>query len=272
MLSRRTGEVLSIVGMLRRLSLAIALPLSAGLLLSGCGSNGLLAAGNDQTDRVARVVSDAIAWPRQESAMGYARAAAATTAGEDGRLTVVEVADLEADDLTDPFGELTFLVHLAGSTSGLVRTDPVTACYRAAFGFYGVVESPRRIRCPEDAAAVEIPAAPSSGPETVVPKGAERWLRARLRGLPTAPPVTQVEAELVATLPGDTRVPPPAVEAAVDGTDVGVSVRGDDECLLGLRTGGTVEVWRPSAVQLQPGELTCDPGTALAAQGQAAPH
>lgn len=220
MLRRGDGPVPSIVAMTRSPSL----PLSAVLLLAGCGSAGLVAQGNDETDRVARVVSDAIAWPRQESAMGYARAAADTTAGQDGRLTVVEVTELEADNLTEAFGELTFLVHLDGSTAGFIETDPVTACYRAEFGFYGVVGSPRRTHCPEDAAPVDIPALP------------------------------------------------PDVEAAVEGTVIGVSVRGDDECLLGVRTAGKVEVWRPSAVQLQPGELTCDPGTALAGWGQDAPH
>lgn len=98
MLRRGDGPVPCIVAMKR----CPSLPLSAVLLLAGCGSAGLVAPGNDETDRVARVVSDAIAWPRQESAMGYARAAADTTAGQDGRLTVVEVTELEADKLTEP--------------------------------------------------------------------------------------------------------------------------------------------------------------------------
>ena len=269
MLRRGDGPVPSIVAMTRSLSL----PLSAVLLLAGCGSAGLLAPGNDETDRVARVVSDAIAWPRQESAMGYARAAAGTTAGQDGRLTVVEVTELEADKLTEPFGELTFLVHLDGSTAGFIETDPVTACYRAEFGFYGVVGSPRRTHCPEDVAPVEIPALPPDRPRTEVPDDADRVLRAELHRLPTAPQEAQIETDLVAALTVDSHAAePPDVDAAVEGTVIGVSVRGDDECLLGARTDGRVEVWRPSAVQLQPGELTCDPGTALAGWGQDAPH
>jgi hypothetical protein len=50
-----------------------------------------------------------------------------------------------------------------------------------------------------------------------------------------------------------------------------VSVRGDD-CLLGARTAGKVTVWRLADVQLQPGELTCDPHTALAGWGKDASH
>jgi len=231
-----------------------------------------LASGNDQTDRVARVVADAIAWPRQESAMGYARAAAHTDAGQDGRLTVVEVTELEADDLSEPFGDLMFLVHLDGSTGGLIETDPVTACYRAEFGFYGVVASPRRTGCPGDATPVEIPALPSGGPRIEIPAGADRVLRAELHRQPTASQAAQVESNIVAALPVDAHAQPPDVDAAVDGADIGVSIRGEDDCLLGSRAAGEVEVWSPSAVQLQPGELTCDPGTALAGQGQDAPH
>jgi hypothetical protein len=251
---------------------SLYLPLAVALLVAGCGSTGSLAPGNDETDRVARVVSDAIAWPRQESAMGYARAAASTTAGQDGRLTVVEVTELEADDLSTPFGELTFLVHLERSTAGLIETDPVTACYRAQFGFYGVVQAPSRTRCPDDAAAVKIPVVPSSGPRTEIPDGAERALEVALRRLPPAPRSNELEVDLGQALSLSALAQSPALDTAVDGGDIGVSVRGDDDCLLGARTAGKVKVWHLADVQLQPGELTCDPHTALAGWGRDAPH
>jgi hypothetical protein len=269
MLRQSDVPVPSIVAMRR----CLFLPLSALLLLAGCVYAGPMAQGNNETDRVARVVSDAIGWPRQESAMGYARAAADTTAGQDGRLTVIEVTELKADNLSQPFGELTFLVHVDGSTDGFIETDPVTACYRAEFGFYGVVGSPRRTHCPEDPAPVDIAALPSDRPRIEIPNSADRVLRAELQRLPPAPQEAQLETALVAALTVDSHAAqPPDVDTAVHGTDVGVSVRGDGECLLGARTAGKVEVWRPSAVQLQPGELTCDPVTALAGWGQDAPH
>jgi hypothetical protein len=70
------------------------------------------------------------------------------------------------------------------------------------------------------------------------------------------------------------RVLPPTVETAVRGPDVGVSLwEGPGEsCLLGARVAGRIVVWRPSAVQLQPGELRCDPQTALYLQGITPPH
>ena len=249
------------------------LSLSAVLLVVGCGSTQLVAPGNEETDRVAQVVSDAISFPRQESAMGYARAAAATTAGQDGQLTVVEVTELTAEELSDPFAELTFLVHLEGSTSGFTETDPVTACYRAEFGFYGLVGSPDRTHCPENASPAEIPALPADQPGAEIPEGADRVLRGELHRSPGAPQAARVKAALAAALARDGQAAqPPSVTVAVDGADIGVSVRGDDDCLLGARTAGKVTVWSPSDVQMQPGELSCDPETALAGWGQDAPH
>jgi hypothetical protein len=54
------------------------------------------------TIRIAKVVSDAISHPRQDSATGYARAALATRAGQDGRLRVVAIEELRADELGHP--------------------------------------------------------------------------------------------------------------------------------------------------------------------------
>lgn len=261
--------VTSVVAMLRLVFLVLA-----GSLLAGCGSTAFSAPGNDETDGVAQVVSEAIGWPRQDSAMGYARAAADTTAARDGRLSVVDVTEQPTDDQRDPFGKLTFLIHLDGSTAGLIRTDPVTSCYRVTVGPYGVQGSPRRIHCPNHATPVHISAAPmSGGPQADIPGGADRLLRADLRRLPTtAPRVAQLRADLVVALKRGRSAGPLDVDAAADGVDIGVSVRSDDECLLGARTAGEVKVWRPSAVQLQPGELTCNPRTALAGWGQDAPH
>jgi hypothetical protein len=55
-----------------------------------------------ETDRIAKVVADAISYPRQDSAARYAGAALAIRAGQDGRLRVVAAEDLPADNLQDP--------------------------------------------------------------------------------------------------------------------------------------------------------------------------
>lgn len=186
---------------------------SAALLVADCGSAGSRAPGNDETDRVPRVVSDAIAWPRQQSAMDYARAAAGTTAGQDGRLTVVGSA---ARKMQPPW-----------ISRPCRRTDR---------------------------------ALPSNRPRNEIPNRAERVLRTELHRLPTAPQEAQLETDLVAALTADSHTAqPPDVDAAVDGTDIGVSVRGDDECLLGARIAGMVEVWRPSAVQAAAGRADLSP-------------
>jgi hypothetical protein len=174
-----------------------------GFVAVAAGYSGVLAPGSAETDRIAEVVSSAVSYPRQESAAGYARAALATRAGQDGRLRVVAIEERKADELTDPLGRLVFLVHLE------VRAALVEALGKAA----------------ADAA---------TGPSHLLP----------------------------------------APQVATDGPDIGVALAAPDDhsCLLGARTDGKVLVWRPSRVQLQPGELTCGPGTALARQGTRPPH
>jgi hypothetical protein len=116
------------------------------VLTAACSTS----AGSRETDRIARVVSDAISFPRQETAAGYAEAAAATSAGQDGRLTVIDVEELDAEELDDPLGRLVFLVHVEGEQGAVVSTEPVTACYRAEFNYYGVIDDPDRIDCPTE--------------------------------------------------------------------------------------------------------------------------
>jgi hypothetical protein len=106
--------------------------------------------GSPETDRIATVVADAISFPRQETAAGYAEAAAATSAGVDGRLTVIDVQELDADELDDPLGRLVFLVHIEGEQGAVFSTEPVTACYRAEFNHYGVIGEPDRVDCPTE--------------------------------------------------------------------------------------------------------------------------
>jgi hypothetical protein len=249
------------------------------VLLASCAGVPWAAEGTEETDRIADVVTRAISHPRQETAEDLARAALATDAGRDGRLEVIEAAELEAAELTDPRARLVLRISLPGSEAGFVRTSPVTACYRAHFSYYGVEGAPRRTGCPAGAVAITPPTIPPT-PEIAIPEGFDDTLLAVLQDLPPTPAAPEVAGAVRAAMPppevdpvtglGDVSAP---VEARVDGGDVGVALRGPHRsCLLGARIDGRAAVWRPAAVQLQPGELSCDPATALAQQGTRPPH
>ena len=233
--------------------LALALVLAG---VSGCAIGGPPRA--DETDRVAEIVALAIDFPRQDDATGYARAAAATRAGQDGRLAVVGVGEkrivlrvhLEAVDNTDAcFG----------------HDEPaVTACYDVEVGVSGT----------RDPRPPDLPAWCGAGAPAPASAGDGDPGRRRRRGAVGA----------AAPVLGDgrghggrrtTRAPsahrwcprPGGATRPWTAADLGISVRGDDGCLLGSRVDGTALVWRPSWVQVQPGELSCDPATALRPAG-----
>lgn len=251
-----------------------------GFVAVAAGCSGALAPGNAETDRIAKVASGAISYPRQDSAAGYARAALATRAGQDGRLRVVAIEELKADELGDPLGRLVFLIHLEGSEAGWTRSPPVTACYKAEFSFYGVVGGPRRMICPRDASPITPPPTQPT-PEIAIPDGADAVVEQVLSDAAPTPRAEEIRAALAEALgrtspdalPGR-RPLPPTPQVATDGADIGVAlaVPDDHSCLLGARVDGKVLVWRPSRVQVQPGELSCAPGTALARQGTRPPH
>jgi hypothetical protein len=251
-----------------------------GFVAVASGCSGALAPGNAETDRIAKVVSDAISYPYQKSAAGYARVALATRAGQDGRLRVVAIEELKADELGDPLGRLVFLVHLEGSEAGWTTSPPVTACYKAEFSFYGVVGSPRRMVCPRDATPITPPPTQPT-PEIVIPDGADEVAEQVLTAAAPTPRAEDIRGALAEALDRATpdalpgrRPLPPAPQVVTDGSDIGVALAAPDDhsCLLGARIDGKVLVWRPSRVQVQPGELSCAPGTALARQGTRPPH
>jgi hypothetical protein len=228
--------------------------------LTGCAVGG--PPPDRDPDRVAQVVSLAIDFPRQDDAVGYARAAADTRAARDGRLAVVGVSERR----------LVLRVHFDAyddDTSFTLRrhVPAVTTCYDVAVGVAGVGE-PERRSCPPDATPVVLPPPP---PVAEIPVGADAVVRSVLRR-------TSSGSEAAAAGVRRGLRPPtagalaPQVRAAVRGTDVGISVHGDDCCLLGSRVHGRVLVWRPSREQVQPGELSCDPATALGRFGTTPPH
>lgn len=248
--------------------LAAGLLSTVALSLVGCS---MVHEGSAETDRIAETVAVAISYPHQSSAEGFARASWATAAGQDGRLEVIGVEELEADDPTDPIARLLWRVHVAGSESGWVTSDPVTACYEAVFTRHGNVGEPSRRRCPAAATPV-VPTPLVPTPEPRIPDGAGRALEAVLTALGPTVTTDQVAASLREAIPAGEPEPTTLVE--VRGADVGVSLSEGPgrSCLLGARVDGRVLVWQPALVQVQPGELTCDPGTALALQGTTPPH
>ena len=90
------------------------------------------------------------------------------------------------------------------------------------------------------------------------------------------------------TLPSGPNATEASVRAVVDGLDldprihvdvnthygaIGVALKASQyACVLARVTPEKVEVWSPSRVQLAPGELSCNGGTAAGGQGQTPPH
>ncbi len=238
--------------------------------------------GNALTDREVAQVVRRISSPRQGSAEGLVRAAVGPH-GADPRLQVVVAEDLRAEKIEDALARLVFRIHIDGKSYGGTfggTQDPVTACYEARFNYYGVIGDPRRIDCPPGATAI-VPTPLAPKPRTAIPPDYDNALAKILAEVPARIAVGDLKARVIAGLPASAVDPgtgltdhQPTVETAANGSDVGVSLWAPEgrHCLLGARISGTVTVWRPSSTQLQPGELSCDPQTALQLAGVRPPH
>lgn len=231
--------------------------------------------GDDRTDSLAERVAKAIVWPRPGDAAGYARAALHGRGGPD--FQVLSAVDLQADDptpaLAEPMVRLVVRIRMAASEPvKFGSADPaVTACYEVEFDYYDIADGPDRIACPADATPYVPPPLP---PPWRVPEGSDEAVRGVLASLPASaerpavvaavsaalpPPLTDPETGLTARAPG--------VAALVRGETVAVAVHGGNtgngiDCLFGTREGTEVTVWH-AGPEVQPGELTCDPETAL---------
>ncbi|MFG1951769.1 hypothetical protein [Micromonospora sp. NPDC048830] len=101
-----------------------------------------------------------------------------------------------------------------------------------------------------------------------IPASAEDELRRALSGH-AAP----TEQGVRAALAGMDLDPLFAQQVTAAGGVVGVALRGSQyDCLLARVDGERVEVWRPSRVQLAPGELSCTADVAARGLGQRPPH
>jgi hypothetical protein len=160
---------------------------------------------------------------------------------------------------------------------GWQKTKPVTACYTVEFNYYEAT-SISRVRCPAKATALKFPPPP---PRVTIPEGMDVIVEDVLAALPSHPVADDVRCKIAGRMPAlptndDTGLPdlPPTVEVAVVGGDVGIALWEPDSrrCLLGVRRDSEVNAWSPSRILMEPGELTCDPETALLPSGTPSPH
>jgi hypothetical protein len=224
-----------------------------------------------EADRVARVVADAISYPRQSDADGFVRAAHDVQAGRDGRLTVVAKEGAREGQPSERIARLTFRVFLAAEDDGWNRSPEVVRCYRVDFSRYGVMDgSPTSTECP--ARTTWVAAAPAP-PRRVTPVGSLEAVRRVLRHAPVQSTVAGLTSSVRSGLPAQpTHTMPPDLDVGVAGRDLGVAVRDDGGCLLGARIDGRVLVWVLDQAQAQPGEIGCTPASALGRLGIHPPH
>lgn len=224
----------------------VAVLLVAGSLLAGCAREG-----TDETDRQAETLANAISYPRQYSAEGFARAALATPLGQSEGFTLLEATDFDAAETGDRLARLVIRIHKPGTDSGWNATEPVTVCYGMDFSYYGIIGAPAEVDCPADAHAITYSPAPAWAEKAEY----EKALKSLLRGLPGSLSEDQVRnrlygayllepAELVDDHSSlDPQDPRPFVE--VRGADLALAIQAGKECLLAKRVRGEVTVRRP---------------------------
>ena len=170
----------------------------------------------------------------------------------------------------DPFGALQFRATVTLAQYG----EPYAACFESEFDFWGVATGEagsrdddaavaRDIDCPPGASRIPPPV--DTRTVQVVPEGAETLVREVLTNAPPAASADDIVAQVLE------RLPPPQGEReelfepralVVDG-DIGFAMGDADDCLLAKRDSEGVMVLDVPRILLQPGELGCNPGTAL---------
>ncbi|SDM54908.1 hypothetical protein [Allokutzneria albata] len=235
------------------------------MLLTSCSAP----AGDEATDRQAKTLATAISYPRQDSAAGFARAALAVWKGHGTQLAVLEMQEIPVPDQNPAkrFARLVIRIHRPAKDPVMFgsRTEELNACYSMDFNFYGIIDEPERVSCPDKATPVTPP--PTRGVR--IPEGAEEALRKVLSDLPPAPTEAQVRDALGRDMPKPRIDPetkladhPPLVDVRIEGQDVGVSLRADS-CLIGSRVRGAVTAGHLSRKEAMPGERGCSATTAL---------
>jgi hypothetical protein len=236
--------------------------------------------GNNATDEKARQVADRIAYPVGADGNAYARSALVGNTDPE-QFAVIGITDSPASDPEKVRVTLLFRVHDPGTSEDppsfrFWEQDPVTACYRADFTYYGVTKGgPDRIRCPQDARPITPPPVQLKGVPTTYPEA----FKTILAELPPTTTKDEVLAALRAKLPPmpvdeRTKLPwaEPRLDAVVENGAIGIVAGGGGSCLTGVRLAdGTVAAWYPPRVQTQPGELGCSGRSALQLYGAPPP-
>ena len=243
-------------------------------LLAGCAPGAASAQGSRASQMVGEVVTS-VSGDRSRDINGFARSAAASIDGDGsvrGRVDLVAIEESEPASLGDPFGTLTFRVQLPEDDSGYTLERAFDACFTVEFDYYGVSderiwESSSYLReqaCPADVAVLVPPIDTSI--RYVVAANAEAAamgvLSDETAAVEDADGITaRILALLEVSAGGYEQVAPPTV--IVDDGDVGVAMGAADDCVLVSRVDGVVSRVMPAPILLQPGELGCQPGTAL---------
>ena len=170
----------------------------------------------------------------------------------------------------DPFGALRFR-----STVSLVQSgEPYAACFESEFDFWGVETGEpggweddeavaHDIECPPDASRIPPPI--DTRTVQVVPEGTEALVLELLTNAPTAASADEIVAQVLdrLALPQGEREEPFEPRALVVDGDIGFAMGDADDCLLAKRDSEGVMVLAVPEILLQPGELGCNPETAL---------
>ena len=167
----------------------------------------------------------------------------------------------------DPFGALQFRATVEYG-------DPYVACFESEFDFWGVATGDRGswdddaavahdIECPPG--ALRIPPPVDTRTVHVVPDGTETLVLEVLTNAPLAASADDIVAQVLERMPhpqGEREEPFEPRALVVEG-DIGFAMGDADDCLLVKRDSEGVMVLNVPDILLKPGELGCNPDTAL---------
>jgi hypothetical protein len=169
--------------------------------------------------------------------------------GQRSEFSLLEVADLDPREPTDPLAHLVIRLH--HDASGEMWSEPLTVCYGMDFNYYGVIGTPEAVDCPDDARPITF----AHAPEWADTIAFESALKSLMADLPAAPSEDRVENALYGAwllepeqlVDDHTTLDPsdPRPTVQVRGDDVAIAIKAGPECLLASRVRGTVTVRRP---------------------------